>query len=66
MINLTGKTSLVTGATGAIGESIAKLLHSLGSYVVISGSNKEKLQNLAEELKDNYTIAACDRSLVTI
>ncbi|MCC8417719.1 MAG: 3-oxoacyl-ACP reductase FabG [Rickettsia endosymbiont of Bryobia graminum] len=60
MINLTGRTSLVTGATGVIGGSIAKLLHSLGSYVVISGSNKEKLQNLAEELKDNYTIAACN------
>ncbi|XVN43158.1 MAG: 3-oxoacyl-ACP reductase FabG [Candidatus Rickettsia vulgarisii] len=60
MINLPGRTSLVTGATGGIGGSIAKLLHSLGSHVVISGSNKEKLQNLAEELKDNYTISACD------
>ena len=45
MINLTDKKSLITGASGAIGGSIAKLLHSLGSHVIISGSNQEKLQN---------------------
>lgn len=60
MINLTGKISLVTGATGAIGGSIAKLLHSLGSHVVISGSNKEKLHELGKILKDNYTEVVCD------
>lgn len=60
LIDLTGKISLVTGATGAIGTSIAKLLHSLGSHVIISGTNIEKLQALGKELEDNYTIAQCN------
>lgn len=60
MINLTGKTSLITGASGAIGGAIAKLLHKLGSHVIISGSNEEKLKALGNILKDNYTIEVCN------
>jgi len=60
MIDLTNKISLVTGASGAIGDSIAKLLHSLGSHVIISGNNKEKLQELGDILQNNYTITPCN------
>ncbi|MGX6960273.1 MAG: 3-oxoacyl-ACP reductase FabG [Rickettsia endosymbiont of Pentastiridius leporinus] len=60
MIDLTGKTALVTGASGAIGGAIAKLLHALGSHVIISGSNEEKLKALGNILKDNYTIKVCN------
>ncbi|WP_341758594.1 3-oxoacyl-ACP reductase FabG [Candidatus Tisiphia endosymbiont of Ditula angustiorana] len=60
MIDLTAKKSLITGASGTIGGSIAKLFHSLGSHVIISGSNQEKLQALANNLKDNYTIVPCN------
>ncbi|WP_342260339.1 3-oxoacyl-ACP reductase FabG [Candidatus Tisiphia endosymbiont of Metellina segmentata] len=60
MIDLTAKKSLITGASGTIGGSIAKLFHSLGSHVIISGSNQEKLQELANNLKDNYTIVPCN------
>ncbi|WP_367364752.1 3-oxoacyl-ACP reductase FabG [Candidatus Tisiphia endosymbiont of Nedyus quadrimaculatus] len=60
MIDLTAKKSLITGASGTIGGSIAKLFHSLGSHVIISGSNQEKLQELANSLKDNYTIVPCN------
>ncbi|WP_341754444.1 3-oxoacyl-ACP reductase FabG [Candidatus Tisiphia endosymbiont of Dioctria rufipes] len=60
MIDLTAKKSLITGASGIIGGSIAKLFHSLGSHVIISGSNQEKLQELANNLKDNYTIVPCN------
>ncbi len=60
MINFTGKKALITGASGVIGSSITKLLHSLGSHVIISGKNKDKLQIVGDFLKDNYTVAPCN------
>ena len=60
MIDLSGKIALVTGASGGIGGSAAKKLHSLGAHVIISGTNIEKLNALGAELKTNYTIRACD------
>lgn len=59
MFNLTGKTALVTGATGGIGGEIAKALHSQGAVVAISGRNKDKLDSLAADLGSNvHTIIA--------
>lgn len=50
MFDLTGKTALVTGATGGIGGAIAAALHKQGAVVGVSGRNQEKLQALASEL----------------
>lgn len=50
MFSLQGKTALVTGATGGIGEAIAKSLHAQGAAVVLSGRREEKLQALADQL----------------
>ncbi|MAZ77012.1 MAG: 3-oxoacyl-[acyl-carrier-protein] reductase [Micavibrio sp.] len=59
MFDLTGKTALVTGATGGIGGEIAKALHAQGAVVALSGRNKEKLDALAAELGSNvHTIVA--------
>lgn len=59
MFDLTGKTALVTGATGGIGGEIAKALHKQGATVALSGRNKEKLDALAKELGSNvHTIVA--------
>ena len=55
-----GKKALITGASGSIGSATAKLLHSLGAHVIISGTNQSKLSALGDELKENYTIATCD------
>ena len=60
MIDLKDKTALITGASGSIGSAITKILHQQGAHVIISGSNEEKLQRLAAELRDNYTIRPCD------
>ena len=50
MFELTGKTALVTGATGTIGATIAHSLHGQGATVAISGTRREVLDRLAGEL----------------
>lgn len=50
MIDLTGKKALVTGATGGIGEAIARQLHALGATVGLHGTRVEKLEALAADL----------------
>ena len=62
MFELSGKTALVTGATGGIGEAIARTMHAAGAEVVLSGRRVEKLEALAGELGDRTHIAACDLS----
>lgn len=62
MTNLSGKTAFITGASGGIGRAITKKLHGLGAHVFISGSNEEKLVELAKELENNYTIKPCNLS----
>jgi 3-oxoacyl-[acyl-carrier protein] reductase len=50
MFRLDGKSALVTGASGGIGNAIAKALHAQGAEVVLSGTREEALQGLADEL----------------
>ena len=52
MFDLSGKTALVTGATGGIGADIAKALHAQGAFVVLSGTREAVLQARATELGD--------------
>ncbi len=62
MFDLTGKTALVTGATGAIGAEIARALHAQGANVAISGTRREALESLAAELKERVHVLPCDLS----
>ena len=62
MFELTGKTALVTGATGGLGGSIARALHKQGATVAISGTRKEVLDALAGELKERVHVLPCDLS----
>ncbi|MBI3441678.1 MAG: 3-oxoacyl-[acyl-carrier-protein] reductase [Proteobacteria bacterium] len=52
MFDLTGKTALVTGASGGIGGAIARALHAQGAIVALNGRNIDALNQLAAELKD--------------
>ena len=51
MFDLSGKTALVTGASGGIGGAIAKALHAQGATVVLSGTRAEALEKVKAELK---------------
>jgi 3-oxoacyl-[acyl-carrier protein] reductase len=57
MFDLSGKTALVTGATGGIGRAIAIKLHAQGAYVVLSGTRLEALDALAGELGERVSTA---------
>ena len=63
MFDLTGKTALVTGASGGIGEAIAKTLHDQGATVAISGTRRAKLEEVASSLNsDRVHITPCNLS----
>ena len=62
MFNLSGKTALVTGATGGIGGSIARALHAQGATVALSGTRKEVLEQLAAELGERAFVVPADLS----
>jgi 3-oxoacyl-[acyl-carrier protein] reductase len=60
MFDLTGKTALVTGASGAIGGAIARALHGQGATVALSGTRREQLDALAGELGSRVHVMPCD------
>ncbi len=60
MFDLSGKTALVTGATGGIGGAIARAFHTAGATVAISGRQSDKLEVLAKELGERVHVLPCD------
>jgi len=62
MFDLTGKTALVTGASGGIGGAIARALHGAGATVALSGRRVDALQPLAKELGGRAHVLPADLS----
>ena len=60
MFNLTGKTALVTGASGGLGGAIARALYGQGATVALSGTRREALEALASELGSRAHVLPCD------
>jgi len=60
MFDLTGKKALVTGASGGIGEAIARVLHRQGAAVAISGTRREALEALAGDLSERAHVLICN------
>jgi 3-oxoacyl-[acyl-carrier protein] reductase len=62
MFDLSGKTALLTGASGGIGSAIARALHARGASVGLSGTRREALEELAAGLGTNVHVFPCDLS----
>jgi 3-oxoacyl-[acyl-carrier protein] reductase len=60
MFRLDGKSALVTGATGGLGEAIARTLHAQGAEVVLSGTRAERLEALAADLGERVHVVPAD------
>jgi 3-oxoacyl-[acyl-carrier protein] reductase len=62
MFDLTGKSALVTGASGGIGAAIARVLHGAGATVALSGTRVAPLEALAADLGGRAQVLACNLS----
>ena len=62
MFDLTGKTALVTGASGGIGADIARALHKAGATVGLSGTRTGPLEALAADLGSRAHVLPCNLS----
>ena len=62
MFDLSGKTALVTGASGGIGGAIARALAMQGARVALSGTRVEALEKLRGELGGDHPVAPCNLS----
>ncbi|MEA1938844.1 MAG: 3-oxoacyl-[acyl-carrier-protein] reductase [Pseudomonadota bacterium] len=60
MSDLTGKSALVTGASGGIGEAIARALHGAGASVALTARRVDVLEKLAAELGDRAHVISAD------
>jgi 3-oxoacyl-[acyl-carrier protein] reductase len=62
MFDLSGRKALVTGASGGIGEAVARALHAQGAIVGLHGTRVEKLEALANDLGDRVKLFPADLS----
>ena len=63
MINLKGKTILVTGASAGIGAAVAKLCSDLGAKVCITGRNMDRLSEVSKQLSNESEFFQADLTI---
>jgi short-subunit dehydrogenase len=61
-VDLKGSRALVTGATGGLGQAIARALHARGAHVILTGRKTDVLDGLAQELGQRAETRALDLS----
>jgi len=59
-MDLTGKTALVTGASGGIGKAIAEKLYALGASVTLTGTRESVLNDVAASLGERAHPIVCN------
>jgi 3-oxoacyl-[acyl-carrier protein] reductase len=62
MFDLSGKTALVTGATGAIGRAVSMALHGQGATIALSGRRLETLAQTEQALGERVHVVPCNLS----
>ncbi len=62
MFELAGRKALITGASGGIGESVARMLHAQGAIVGLHGTREEKLNALAADLGERTHVLPANLS----
>ena len=62
MFDLSGKSALVTGASGGIGAATARALHAQGATVALSGTREDVLQALKDDLGERAHVCVCNLS----
>ena len=60
MFDLSGRKALITGASGGIGEAIARTLHAQGATVALHGTRVEKLESLAAAFDGRVHVLPAD------
>jgi short-subunit dehydrogenase len=59
-VRLEGSTVLLTGASGGIGEAIARAVHERGARLLISGRRADRLEGIAARLGTGVDVLAAD------
>jgi len=62
MFSLSGKTALITGASGGIGAAIAKALYEAGAKIAISGTRVAALEELKAQIGEGVHVLPCNLS----
>lgn len=62
-MDITGRTALLTGATGGIGHAIARALHARGATLILTGRRTDVLEPLADEVSGTALAADLSRQL---